>query len=1007
MKHTYLPKLWFLLFLFICCSLSAAAQTGSISGRLLDDKNQPLPGVTVLVEGTQLGTSTNSEGSFLIQNVPAGAQTVVASFVGYTSKRLPVTVTAGQTVTIANTVLAENTTLLSEAVVVGYGVQRRQDVTGSISTVQSKDFVQGQVTNPEQLVQGKIAGVNVTTGGGAPGAGTTVRIRGNSSLNASNDPLFVIDGVPVDKGGISGASNPLTLINPNDIESVTVLKDASATAIYGSRASAGVILITTKRGVQGENLTVNLNSQTSVSRRANKYEVLGADEFRERIRANGNAGQIATLGAANTDWQGEIFRSAATFDNNVSLNGNVKNVPFRISYGNLNQQGIVITNKLQRHTGSISLTPVLLDGNLRIDVNAKGSRVDNRFIDNGQIGAAVLFDPTQPVRSPEAQFNPFGGYFQFLQANGNPRGLAPGNPVAALNNTNNVSVVDRFIGNVQLDYKLPFVPGLRANINLATDLSRGEGSTTINPQDFGNFNADPVTNPNRDPNLSGRYTQFQQDKDMRLLETYVAYAKDFSGTKFDILAGYSYQDFQDQGPNFLPLRFDRTTQVNPTERLTVPGFYSQLTLLSYFARTTLNVKDRYLLTATLRNDNTSRFAEETRSGYFPAVGLGWRLKGENFLANNATISELKLRAGWGQTGQQDVGGLYDFLPRYVIGNSAAQYQFGQNFITTARPSGYNRELQWETTTTLNAGLDWGILDNRISGTLDVYDRRTTDLLANVNVPAGANLTNQLNANIGSLRNRGIELGINAAPIQSEAFNWDVNFNVAYNTNEITDLGPQDANFQGFNVGGIPGGTGSNIQIQSVGFPINSFFVLQQVYNADGRPVEGLYVDRDGNGIINERDYYRYKQPNALTNLGFTSNMAYRDFSLSFVLRASLGNYVFNATAANLANYANATGSTGFLTNLPTDVRNTGFRTQQIFSDYYMENGSFLRGENITLGYNVGKVFREGSNLRLTAAVQNAFLVTKYSGLDPEIFGGIDNNFYPRARTFTFGINASF
>ncbi|WP_254846655.1 SusC/RagA family TonB-linked outer membrane protein [Hymenobacter sp. CRA2] len=987
--------------------MSAAAQ-GTVSGRVLDEKQQALPGVTVMIEGTQLGSSTNAEGQFLIQNVPAGQQTVLTSFVGYSTQRIPVNVTNGQTTNVKDITLGENTTLLSEAVVVGYGVQRRQDVTGSIASVQAKDFVPGQVTNPEQLVQGKIAGVNITTGGGAPGSANSIRIRGGSSLNANNDPLFVIDGVPVDKGGISGASNPLTLINPNDIESVTVLKDASALAIYGNRASNGVILITTKRGVQGEKLTVNLSSQTSISKPFRTYEVLGADEFRSLIQANGMASQVATLGAANTNWQDEIFRSAATYDNNISLTGNLGKLPFRVSYGNLYQDGIVQTNNLKRNTGSITLSPVILDGHLRIDVNAKGTQLQNRFIDNGAIGNAIFFDPTQPVRSSEAQFAPFGGYYQYLTPTGVPLTLAPGNPVAALRNTRNVSDVKRFIGNVQLDYKFHFLPELRANLNLATDLSRGSGSTTNSVTDFGNFNSD-ATNINQ----NGRYSRFQQDKDMRLLEFYLAYNKQLGeNSKFDVQAGYSYQLFENQGPLFLAYRFDRTTPYIAGQEQTVTGYYDPYKLKSYFGRANLSIKDRYLLTATVRNDRTSRFLPKEQSGYFPALGLGWRLKGEDFLANTASITELKLRAGYGLTGQQEIGGPFDALPRYVTGRSGVQYQFGVDangnpiFVTTQRPSGYNPDLRWETTATLNVGLDWGVLDNRLSGTLDVYERKTEDLFANVFVPAGG-LSNQLNRNVGKLTNRGVELAINAVPVRTENFNWDVNFNVAYNKTKITDLGRQQEGFIGYPVEGIPGGTGTNIQINSVGYANNAYYVYQQVYNQDGKPLEGVYVDRNGDGSVNEQDLYRYKQRAPLATFGFTTNFAYKRFTLNAVLRANAGNYVYNSLAGNLANYANANTSTGFLGNLPVNIRETGFRSQGVLSDYYVENGSFIRGENITLGYNVGKIFREGSNLRLTAAVQNVFLITKYSGLDPEIFNGVDNNFYPRSRTFTFGLNASF
>ncbi|WP_375417669.1 SusC/RagA family TonB-linked outer membrane protein [uncultured Hymenobacter sp.] len=1004
MRHPYLAKLLFLLLFLGCGFLTTevyAQATGSVGGRVTDDRSEGVPGATVLIEGTSLGSSTNVDGTFNIQNVSAGARILVVSFVGYNTVRLPVTVVAGQSATV-NAGLTENTTQLSEAVVVGYGTQRRQDVTGAIATVDSRQFVQGQVTNPEQLIQGKVAGVNITSAGGAPGSSTTIRIRGSSSLTANSDPLYVIDGVPVDKNGINGASNPLSLINPSDIETFTVLKDASATAIYGNRASGGVILITTKRGLQGEKLRVELNSQTGVSTVARRYETLSTSDFRDLVTANAAPSQVATLGSANTDWQDEIFRTAATYDNTVSLLGSVAKVPFRVSYGNLYQEGIVITNKLTRNSGSVSLSPVLFDNRLRIDVNAKGSIVDNRFVDYGQVAGAALYDPTQPVTSDESRFSRYGGYFQFLNSdNGNPLGNAPANPVAAINNRRDVSTVKRLIGNVQFDYKVHGVEGLRANLNLGLDVARSNGSRSFAPTDFGNFNTESA-----EPGLNGRYERYAQDKDMRLLEAYLAYGKQFGGTKFDVQIGHAYQNFTDQGPNFLNYRSDRTTLINPDDRLTVLGFYSRNVLISYFGRTTLNIKDKYLLTGTVRNDNTSRFRDGSRSGWFPALGLAWRVKNEDFLKDNAMLSEFKLRAGYGRTGQQDVGGAYDTQPRYGLGTSGSQYLFGNaatGFI--AGPQGYNSVLQWETTNTYNAGLDLGFFDNRLTATIDVYQRSASDLLSTINLPAGSNLTDRLTANIGSLRNRGIELGLNYGVLRSEDLTWDVNVNGAYNVNKITDLGRQLPGFPGYQVGEISGGTGLNIQSNAVGQPINAFYVQQQVYGPDGRPVQGLYVDRNGDGNTTS-DFYYYKQPAPLVTLGFSSNVVYKKIVFAFTLRGNLGNYVYNGNAATLANYANATGSTNFLSNINPDVRNTGFTQQQVFSDYYMENASFLRCQNISLGYNVGKVLG-ASSLRITGNVQNAFLITDYTGVEPEIPNGIDRNFYPTARTYTLGLALGF
>ena len=1003
MKHPYLAKLLFLLLLAgLGFNARAQAQTGSISGKVLDSKGSGIPGATVLVEGSTLGSSSNVDGTFNITNVPAGPHTLTISFVGYTSARVPVTVVAGQSAS-ANATLGENTTQLAEAVVVGYGTQRRQDITGAVATVDAKQFVQGQVTNPEQLIQGKVAGVSITSAGGAPGSASTIRIRGNTSLNANSDPLYVIDGVPVDKNGIDGASNPLSLINPSDIATFTVLKDASATAIYGNRASGGVILITTKKGLQGEKMRVELNSQTGISTVARRYETLSADEFRGLIKANGLDSQYKTLGSANTNWQNEIFRTAKTFDNTISLIGSAGKVPFRISYGNLNQEGIVITNKLQRNSGSVSLSPTVLDGHLRIDINAKGSVVDNRFADYATVAGAALYDPTQPVTSGEARFARYGGYYQFLNTGtGAPLGNAPGNPVAALNNTRDISKVKRFIGNVQLDYKVHGIEGLRANLNLGLDIARGRGYKDIAPTDFGNYNATSAT-----PGLNGQYKQYAQDKDMHLLEAYLAYGKQVGGTKFDVQAGYAYQDFSYQGPNYLTYRSDRSTLVNPDETLTTSNYYGKLVMLSYFGRATANVKDKYLLTATVRNDNTSRFRNGYRSGWFPALGLAWRVKNEDFLKDNNTFSEFKLRAGYGRTGQQDLGqGYYDTQPRYVLGTSGSQYLFGNGstgFI--AGPQGYNSTLTWETTNTYNAGLDLGFLDNRLTATVDVYQRTATDLLARVNLPAGSNLTDRLDANIGSLRNRGIELALNYGVLRSENLNWDVNLNGAYNVNKITDLGRQLPGFPGYQTGDIGGGTGYTGQINAVGQPSNAFYVYQQVYGANGRPVQGVYVDRDGNGT-STNDFYTYKQAAPLVTLGFSSNVTYKKLVFAFTLRSNLGNYVYNGNAATLANYANASTSLGFVNNLNPDVRNTGFTTQQVYSDYYVQNASFLRCQNISLGYNVGKVLGT-SSLRVTGNVQNAFLITKYTGVDPEISNGIDRNFYPTARTYTLGLALGF
>ncbi|RZL13364.1 MAG: SusC/RagA family TonB-linked outer membrane protein, partial [Hymenobacter sp.] len=787
MKQPYLAKLRFLLFLLLGLAGSVGAAWaqagGTVTGRVTDNKNEGIPGVTVVIENSTLGSSTDIEGNYTIGNVPAGPHTVVISFVGYTTVRQPITVVAGRPTTVPAQRLSENATALGEAVVVGYGTQRRQDVTGSVTTVSDKDFVKGQVTNPEQLVQGKVAGVQITDGGGAPGSATQIRIRGGSSLNANNDPLIVIDGVPVDNSqgnGVSGASNPLSLINPNDIETFTVLKDASATAIYGSRASNGVILITTKKGLSGEAMTVNVSSQTSIARRYNELPVLSAGDFRTALT------QIAPtrtnlLGAANTDWQKEIFRTAATYDNNISVTGSLgKSVPYRLSYGNLNQQGILITNKLVRNSGSISLTPVLLDDHLRINLNVKGSVIDNNFADNGAIGAAAAFDPTQPVYSGSPAY---GGYFTYVQTASNPSSApqqnVPGNPVAQLMLTRNRSTVLRSIGNVQVDYKLHFLPDLHANVNVGYDITRGSGTNNQSTQLASTyFNLPFAPTPATATARGGYYNAYQQDRHNKLLEFYLNYSKQFGDHRLELLAGYSYQDFLTTSPalpSYLGQDGNYDANGQPQDIIyTQAGtpFRTQYTIISYYGRLNYNFKDRYLLTGTLRNDASSRFPSGNRNALFPAASFAWRIKGEDFLKDNTTFSELKLRIGYGRTGQQDIysiAGDYPYIPRYTQNAIAAQYTLGATTYRPYSPLGYNGNLKWETTTTYNAGLDFGFLDGRITASVDAYYRKTTDLLNGIYLGGLTNFTNYYVFNVGALENRGVELNLNLNPVRTTNF----------------------------------------------------------------------------------------------------------------------------------------------------------------------------------------------------------------------------------------------
>ena len=1030
MKHPYLVKLRFLLLVLLSLSTAlgawAQANTGSISGRVTDAKNEGLPGVTVLVDGTSVGGSTNADGTFLITSVPTGAQTLVISFVGYATTRQPVTVLAGKTTTVPAQKLSENATALGEAVVVGYGTQRRQDVTGAVTTVTTKDFVKGQITDPAQLAQGKIAGVQITDGGGAPGAATTIRIRGGSSLNANNDPLIVIDGVPVDSppttgvGALAGVSNPLSLINPNDIETFTVLKDASATAIYGSRASNGVILITTKKGLSGEAITVNVSSQTSLARRYNALPVLSADEFRAAVQ------QIAPskanlLGSASTDWQDEIFRTAMTYDNNISLTGSLgKSVPFRVSYGNLNQQGTLITNHLIRNSGSLSLTPVLLDDHLRINLNVKGSMTDNNFADNGTIGGAAAFNPTLPVYSGNSSY---GGYFEYLQNPANPNSApqqnVPSNPVAQLRLTRDRSTVLRSIGNVQLDYKLHFLPDLHANLNVGYDVTRIEGTKSQSTQLASTyFNVPFAPTAATATARGGLFNPYEQNRQNKLLEFYLNYSKQLGDHRIELLAGYSYQDFVTTSPAFASYlgqdgNYDASGQPQLIIRAQAPvnPYRSQYTILSYYGRLNYNFKDRYLVTATLRDDNSSRFNPDNRSALFPAASFAWRIKGEDFLKDNTTFSELKLRVGYGRTGQQDVFGIagdYPTIPRYTRNTLNAQYLLGGVAYDPYSPLGYNANLKWETTTTYNAGVDFGFLDGRITASVDAYYRKTTDLLNGIYLAGGTNFTNYYVFNVGSLENRGVELNLNINPVRTTDFRWDVNINGTYNRNKILSLGPQQPGFPGLETNGISGGTGTNIGIFAVGQPSSSFYVSKQVYDTNGKPLDGVYVDLNGDGKVDSNDRYYYKQSAPPVILGFSSNMTYKKLNLAFTLRSNIGNYVYNNIQAGQGNLYGLTGSTSFLGNVTTDALFTQFpnanATNHYSSDYYIQNASFLRMQNATLGYNVGKIFGDRGNLNLSFAVQNIFVITKYTGLDPEISNGVDNNTYPRPRTYTFGLN---
>jgi len=992
MRIFYLKK-YLLLSALLLIPYLVFAQTGSITGKVTDENKMPIPGATVTVVGSSLSTATGNNGEYTITGVKPGKYTVEAKFIGYITTQSIVMVSSGNVPVNFN--LKPDSKGLNEVVVIGYGTARKKDLTGSVTTITSKDFNQGPITTPEQLIQGKVAGVQITSNGGAPGSGSTIRIRGGASLNASNDPLIVIDGVPVSNNTIAGASNPLSSINPDDIESETILKDASATAIFGSRASNGVIIITTKKG-KSAGLQVTFNSLNSLSNVTTEVPVLTADQFRNLVKADaaatGSTTQSALLGNANTDWQKQIYRNAWASDNDISFSGGIKGLPYRLSLGYLDQDGVLKTSNLKRTSVALNLNKDLFNNSLKIDLNLKGTYSQSRFADQGAIGSAVNFDPTQPVYSGNSNY---GGYYEWISG-GIPNTLAPRNPLGLLEEKWDLGAVKRSVGNIQFNYIFPFLKDLKANVNLGYDASHGQGSTSV-----------PASAASAFSSTKGSYDRYSQDNLSYVNDYYLNYVKDIKSidSHIDLTAGYSYQYFENSEPvqNFFSA--DQVTLQN-----THPAYKNYYYIESTFARLNYTLADKYLLTATVRRDGSSRFSPENRFGVFPSVSLAWRINREAFLKDSKVISDLKLRASYGQTGQQDIGSNYfPYLARYTFGDVNSQYQFGNSFTTTLRPEGYDTKIKWETTATSNIGLDYGFLDGRITGTIDYYYKKTRDLLSDIPVPAGSNLTNHLFTNVGNMKSKGAEFAVNVLAVKTSDVKWNIGYNVTYNEVTLTNLSKTGKNSNvPIGVGGIPGGVGNTIQAYLVGATPNAFLVNKQVYDANGKPLEGVYVDINHNGVFDAgfADRYIYKQPNPKFFMGFNSSVDYKKWSLGFSMRANLGNYIYNAFAAS-------TGATAgfkfpnYLGNLSSSVLNTNFKTYQLWSDYYVENGSFLRMDNANLSYNFGKILKGKARLRVTGNVSNVFVITKYTGLDPEVQGGIDNNFYPRPRVFAFGLNLGF
>ena len=995
-------------------TLTVFAQSGAVTGVVTDALDgTSLPGATIVVKGTTTGTVTDIDGKYSIEVTPN--QVLIFSYVGYASQEI-----IAQPNTTIDIVMQSSAQSLEGVVVIGYGTVKKKDATGSVSVVSTEDFNKGAITNPIGLISGKIAGVQITSNSGAPGEASTIRIRGGSSLSASNDPLIVIDGVITSGKGGSGSRSALNAINPAAIETFTVLKDASATAIYGSRASNGVILITTKKGKTGMPLKLEYSGKLSFYEKPKPLEVLSSGSFvnlfteknpnytqmlgvwydqdGHQVPAN-DTDSTSTNTRYNTDWQDEIYQSAIGMDHSLSATGALKWMPYRVSLGYSDQDGTLKTSEFQRTTVSVALNPTFLDDHLKLNINANGTFIKNRFANRDAIGAAIQMDPTKPVKSQDGSF---GGYYAWLGNGGGLNSMATNNPLALLEQKTDKSNENRIYGNFQADYKFHFLPELHANINLGLDNSNNDG--TVYVPNFAAWSFD-------DTKGGGQNNSYTSKNKNELLDFYLNYKKEVASIQsvFDVMAGYSWQHFWYENTsdnNNIPIYIDPVTGDSTDQYLNhVPDLErGELFLLSFFGRLNYSFKDRYLLTATVRQDGSSRFSEDNRWGIFPAVGVAWKINEEGFLADSKVISQLKLRIGWGQTGQQDIGGYYGYQGRYSYGNQHSMYPFGDIYDTIIRPEGYNPNLKWETTTTSNIGLDYGFFNDRLYGSIEYYQRLTTDLLTNAPVPAGTNFTNRIDQNIGDLENKGVEFAVNGRIISNEDMYWELGLNATYNQNKITKL------YQGASLsdGGISGGVGNEIQVHAVGESAWSFFVYEQVYDVNGTPIQGLYVDRSGDGIINSDDKYVHENPNAPLFFGITNTFNYKKWSLFFSGRANFGNYVYNNAQSELATYDRLYRDEGpYAGNVLASVTDINFNIPQYFSDYFIQEASFFRMDDITISYTFENLLKNSLNVRLAATCNNAFVITNYEGLDPEVYNGIDNNLYPRSRVWSFGVNLQF
>lgn len=996
---TFKVLLMFIVGLFL--SVNTFAQQIVVKGIVKDTTGEPIIRANVIVKGTTNGTITDFDGNFLL-NANKG-DIIIISFIGYRSQE-------AQAAASMNIILKDDTELLDEVVVIGYGSVKKDDLSGSVVAIKAEEMNKGAVTSPQELIMGKVPGLSVSQGDGAPGAGSTIRIRGGASLNASNDPLIVIDGIPVSNDAAPGTPNALATINPNDIETFTVLKDASATAIYGSRASNGVIIIQTKKGTQ-DKIKVSYSGTFTAKDPYKRIETLDAQSFREVMQAQYPEGTAQSADIQrilnvypnqSTDWQDAIYQTGLSTDQNIGIAGKAGFMPFRLSLGYNTEKGTLKTSKYERYTGAVNLSPKFFDNHLSVDINVKGTINKNRFADSGAVGAAAFFDPTKPIYDEENRYN---GYWNWGIVQGAQADLATQNPLSLLYDRNNHGTTKRSLGNIQLDYKIHGLEDLHANLNLGYDVAKTTGRNFVNSNSVQSSLDKTFTG-------LGQGNTWNNLRRNHLLDFYMNYAKNIESIKsnFDIMAGYSWQHFYYANHDI--------TYSNPTEDLGAKEGYTydenerhyirddhrripyENYLISFFGRLNYNFMDRYLLTATLRRDGSSRFSENNRWGLFPSAALAWTISNEPFMkATENVLSKLKLRLGYGVTGQQEIGD-YQYITSYSFSTNPNTTYLGT---TLLKPNGYSPDLKWEQTTTYNVAIDFGFLNNRINGSIEYYQKHTKDLLNTISAAAGTNFINLITANVGKMKNKGVEANVNAIAIQSKDFTWEVGYNITWNDSKITKLTTTfNPDYQGIDAG--------TNQKHQVGEMPGTFYLYQQVYDENGKPIQNAFVDRNNDGQITEADrYLTHKSPMAKVYMGFSSQFSYKKWDLGFNLRANFGNYVYNGVASGNST-SNNYGGKGFITNLYNGFQDTGFTllntSEQMASDYFLENASFLKMDNLTLGYSFQNLFAAKLSGRISASVQNVFTISKYSGLDPEC-GAIDSNIWPRPRTYTIGLNLNF